>query len=104
MSNLFQDVPDDLKGKDSTKGEASLRGHLKNGEDEDSGSQAYVPPDSAKDKALGVARDILRGSVTVASLKQKLAEEKKQAEEEAKKKLAADKAKSEPAKKDEPKK
>ena len=41
---VLQDVPDDLKGKDDTKGEASLRGHLKNGEDEKGGSQAFVRP------------------------------------------------------------
>ena len=58
---ILQDVPDELKGKDETKGEASLKGHLKNGEDEKGGSQAYVPPDQAKDKQLNAALDILRG-------------------------------------------
>jgi carboxyl-terminal processing protease len=58
---LLQDVPDELKGKDDTKGEASLKGHLKNGEDEKSGSQAYVPPDPLKDKQLIAAMDILHG-------------------------------------------
>ena len=29
---VLQDVPDELKGKDDTKGEASLKGHLANGE------------------------------------------------------------------------
>jgi carboxyl-terminal processing protease len=55
-------VPDDLKGKDDTKGEASLRGHLKNGEDEKGGSQAFVPPDAKNDKQLIAAEDILHGS------------------------------------------
>ncbi|WP_018264532.1 S41 family peptidase [Methylosinus sp. LW4] len=59
--NLLQDVPDELKGKDDTKGEASLKGHLKNGEDEKSGSQAYVPPDPKKDKQLIAAVEILHG-------------------------------------------
>jgi carboxyl-terminal processing protease len=59
--NLLQDVPDELKGKDDTKGEASLKGHLKNGEDEKSGSQAYVPPDAKKDKQLIAAVEILHG-------------------------------------------
>jgi carboxyl-terminal processing protease len=59
---ILQDVPDDLKGKDDTKGEASLRGHLKNGEDEKTGSQAYVPPDPKDDKQLNAALDILRGN------------------------------------------
>jgi len=58
---ILQDVPDELKGKDETKGEASLKGHLKNGEDEKGGSQAYVPPDQSKDKQLNAAFDILRG-------------------------------------------
>ncbi len=49
---ILEDVPDDLKGKDDTKGEASLKGHLKNGDDEKTGSQAYVPPDPTKDKQL----------------------------------------------------
>jgi carboxyl-terminal processing protease len=57
---VLQDVPDDLKGKDETKGEAGLRGHLKNGE-EKGGSSAYVPPDAAKDKQLTAAFDFLRG-------------------------------------------
>jgi carboxyl-terminal processing protease len=59
---ILQDVPDELKGKDDTKGEASLRGHLKNGEDEKTGSQAYVPPDPKDDKQLNAALDILRGN------------------------------------------
>ena len=52
---LLEDVPDDIKGKDETKDEASLPGHLKNGDDEKSGSQAYVPTDPKKDKQLGDA-------------------------------------------------
>ncbi|MBV9244210.1 MAG: S41 family peptidase, partial [Methylobacteriaceae bacterium] len=59
---VLEDVPDDLKGKDDTKGEASLKGHLKNGEDEKTGSQAYVPPDPKNDKQLMAALDILRGT------------------------------------------
>ena len=58
---VLQDVPDDLKGKDDTKGEASLKGHLKNGDDEKGGSQAFVPPDPKNDKQLIAAEDILRG-------------------------------------------
>ncbi|HEY8161841.1 MAG: S41 family peptidase [Methylocystis sp.] len=58
---ILQDVPDELKGKDDTKGEASLKGHLKNGEDEKSGSQAYVPPDEKKDKQLTAAIELLHG-------------------------------------------
>ena len=60
---ILQEVPDDLKGKDETKGEAGLRGHLKNGgeKEERGGSSAYVPPDPTKDKQLIAAFEHLRG-------------------------------------------
>ena len=58
---ILQDVPAELKGKDETKGEASLRGHIKNDEDERGGSSAYVPPDPKNDKQLNYALDVLRG-------------------------------------------
>ncbi len=58
---ILQDVPDELKGRDDTKGEAALKGHLKNGDDEKGGSQAYVPVDKSKDKQLAAALDILHG-------------------------------------------
>ena len=64
---VLQDVPDDLKGKDDTKGEASLKGHLKNGDDEKGGSQAYVPPDAKNDKQLIAAEDILHGVAQTSS-------------------------------------
>lgn len=57
---VIPDVPEDLKGKDETKGEASLRGHLKNGDDEQGGSSAYVPLDPKDDKQLNSAFDTLR--------------------------------------------
>lgn len=62
--NIIPDVPEDLKGKDETKGEASLRGHLKNGDDEQGGSSAYVPLDPKDDKQLNSAFDTLRGIKT----------------------------------------
>ena len=58
---VLNEVPAELKGKDETKGEASLKGHLKNGEDEKGGSSAYVPPDPKNDKQLNYAFDLLRG-------------------------------------------
>jgi carboxyl-terminal processing protease len=58
---VLQDVPDEIKGKDETKGEAALKGHLKNGENEQGGSSAYVPPDPKNDKQLNFALDLLRG-------------------------------------------
>jgi len=59
---VLQDVPDELKAKTDTKGEASLRGHLKAAEgSEQTGSQSYIPPDPKNDKALNMAMDLLRG-------------------------------------------
>src|SRR6187402_1398709 len=58
---VLQDVPDELKSRTDTKGEASLRGHLKNDGDEKTGSQSYVPPDAKDDKALKAAADLLHG-------------------------------------------
>jgi carboxyl-terminal processing protease len=61
---VLQDVPDELKGRTDTKGEASMRGHLSAEGAEQTGSQAYVPPDEKNDKALAAAFNTLRG-VTV---------------------------------------
>ncbi|MGP0093500.1 MAG: S41 family peptidase [Xanthobacteraceae bacterium] len=58
---VLQDVPDELKSRTDTKGEASLRGHLKAEGDEETGSQSYVPPKPEDDKALKMADDLLRG-------------------------------------------
>jgi carboxyl-terminal processing protease len=58
---VLQDVPEDIKARTDTKGEASLRGHLKNDGDEKTGSQSYVPPDAKDDKALKMAVDLLHG-------------------------------------------
>ncbi|MBS0534666.1 MAG: S41 family peptidase [Proteobacteria bacterium] len=61
---VMQDVPDDLKNRADSKGEASLRGHLTGDPGkEQTGSQAYVPPDEKNDKALHMAEDLLRGTV-----------------------------------------
>jgi carboxyl-terminal processing protease len=63
---VMQDIPDDIKGRDETKGEAGLKGHLR-GDNKDeaaqekSGSSSYIPPDTAKDKQLAAALDLLRG-------------------------------------------
>src|SRR5947199_940139 len=58
---VLQDVPDELKSRTDTKGEASLRGHLKSEGDEKTGSQSYVPPDAKDDKAIKMAADLLHG-------------------------------------------
>jgi carboxyl-terminal processing protease len=57
----LQDVPDELKSRTDTRGEASLRGHLKAEGDEQTGSQSYIPPDPKDDKALHKALDLIRG-------------------------------------------
>src|SRR6201982_3389898 len=65
---VLQDVPDELKSRTDTKGEASLRGHLKNDGDEKTGSQSYVPPDAKDDKALKTAADLLHGIKSTATV------------------------------------
>jgi carboxyl-terminal processing protease len=62
---VLQDLPDEIKAKTdtSTKGEASLRGHLKgDAGKEQTGSQSYIPPDPKNDKALIMADELLRGT------------------------------------------
>jgi carboxyl-terminal processing protease len=73
-----EDLPDEIKAKmaaEKPRGEASLRGHLKNpGADKDkafkenSGSSAYVPKEPEKDKQLQYALTFLRGSSTEAGI------------------------------------
>jgi len=60
---VLQDVPEELKARTDTRGEASLRGHLR-GEagKEQTGSQSYVPPEEKDDKALNMAMELLRGT------------------------------------------
>jgi carboxyl-terminal processing protease len=64
---VLQDVPDELKARTDSKGEASLPGHLKAEGAEKSGSQSYVPPDEKNDKALHEAIDLLRGATSNAA-------------------------------------
>jgi carboxyl-terminal processing protease len=59
---VLENIPDDLKGKVSSLGEASLYGHLKNGTEEEKGSDAYVPPDKGKDTQLQAAISLLHGA------------------------------------------
>jgi carboxyl-terminal processing protease len=58
---VLQDVPEELKARTDTRGEASLRGHLKADGEEQTGSQSYIPPDPKDDKALKMAADLLHG-------------------------------------------
>jgi carboxyl-terminal processing protease len=61
-----QPLPDELKGRDLTRGESDLKGHIKGVEESDqgSGSVAYVPPEAKDDIQLNYALDLLRGSKT----------------------------------------
>jgi carboxyl-terminal processing protease len=61
-----QPLPDELKGRDLTRGESDLKGHIKGQEegDEGSGSAAYVPPEAKDDIQLNYALDLLRGVKT----------------------------------------
>ena len=68
---VLNDVPDELKGKDTQQGEVTLKGHLKNGDEDKQGSQAsqaYVPADATKDKQLIAAQDLLHGVVAKAAV------------------------------------
>jgi carboxyl-terminal processing protease len=59
-----QELPEEMKQASKAtqpRGEASLRGHLKNGEGEATGSSAYVPKEKEKDTQLKYALDFLRG-------------------------------------------
>ncbi len=64
-----ENIPDDLKGKVDSRGEASLLGHLKNGDDEKTGSEAYVPPDTAQDTQLIAAVNLLHGQTPTVGAK-----------------------------------
>ncbi len=61
---VLQDVPEEMKARATTetKGESSLRGHLKAEGDEQGGSQSFIPSDSKDDKALTAALELLRGT------------------------------------------
>ncbi len=56
-----QQVPENIKGKDETKGESALKGHLKGEGDEKGGSSAYIPAEAKDDTQLNMALDLLRG-------------------------------------------
>jgi carboxyl-terminal processing protease len=61
-----QPLPPELQGRDLTRGESDLKGHIK-GADESttgSGSAAYVPPDPKNDLQLIYAEQLLRGQKT----------------------------------------
>lgn len=78
---IEQELPEELKGKLGVKprGEASLRGHLRNGEEDDeaSGSSAYVPTEAEKDTQLQFALNFMRGKVSAPPPKAEAPEQKK---------------------------
>ncbi len=62
-----QELPEELQAaakNTKPRGEASLRGHLKNEDGEKSGSLAYVPKEREKDTQLQYAFKLLRGENT----------------------------------------
>jgi carboxyl-terminal processing protease len=62
-----QDVPEEMKARTDSRGEAALRGHLKAEGQEETGSQSYVPPEPKDDKALNMAYELLRGTAVNAA-------------------------------------
>jgi carboxyl-terminal processing protease len=64
---ILQDVPEEMKARTDSRGEAALRGHLKAEGQEETGSQSYVPPDPKDDKALNMAYELLRGTAVNAA-------------------------------------
>jgi len=61
-----QPLPPDLQGRDVSRGESDLKGHIKGADENDkgSGSAAYVPPDPKDDLQLIFAEELLRGEKT----------------------------------------
>jgi len=61
-----QTLPEELQGRDLTRGESDLRGHIAGEEEDDegSGSVAYVPQDPTEDDQLTFVLELLRGERT----------------------------------------
>ncbi len=74
-----QPLPEEMKNKKiRTRGEASLRGHLKGeAEKEEAGSSSYVPRDRSKDAQLNYAIKFLNGTLTAKANPKKAAAETK---------------------------
>jgi carboxyl-terminal processing protease len=60
-----QPLPPELTGRDVTRGESELQGHIQgeNEDEEGSGSSAYVPPEAKDDLQLQHALKLLRGEL-----------------------------------------
>jgi len=63
---VFQDVPDEFKGRDEIVGEAALPGHIDGGTEKEAttGSSVYVPADKTKDNQLNEAIALILGEKT----------------------------------------
>lgn len=61
-----QTLPEELQGRDLSRGESDLRGHIAGEEEDDegSGSVAYVPQDPTEDDQLTFVLELLRGERT----------------------------------------
>ena len=61
-----QPLPDELLGRDVSRGESDLRGHIQGPQEDEggSGSSAYVPADPKDDVQLNFALSLLRGEKT----------------------------------------
>jgi carboxyl-terminal processing protease len=61
-----QPLPEELLGRDVSRGESELKGHIQGTEEDEagSGSAAYVPPEAKDDVQLNYAFDLLRGAKT----------------------------------------
>jgi len=63
---VFQDVPEEFKGRDEIIGEAALPGHIDGGsaEEAQTGSSVYVPADRSKDSQINYAISLILGEET----------------------------------------
>lgn len=63
---VFQDVPEEFKGRDEIIGEAGLNGQIGGGTEEEAttGSSVYVPSDRDEDNQLKMAIDLILGNET----------------------------------------
>lgn len=61
---VLEDVPADAAAQSQNPGEASLKGHLGNGDESSGASQAYVPADRKADRQLDAAIAVLTNAST----------------------------------------
>ncbi|WP_223477406.1 S41 family peptidase [Oricola indica] len=64
--SVDQTIPEELLGRDLSRGESDLRGHITGDEEDEegSGSIAYVPQDPEEDDQLAFALSLIRGEKT----------------------------------------